>query len=60
MNTYAIIKNGVVENLILWDGNTKNWQPPTGTTAVPVSSGTFVTIGSLYNGTVFSDPPAAS
>lgn len=26
---YLIIENNVVTNLVVWDGNTQTWQPPT-------------------------------
>ena len=26
---YLIIKNNVVDNLVVWDGNTQDWTPPT-------------------------------
>ena len=29
---YVIIRDGVVENIILWDGSAE-WEPPEGTTA---------------------------
>lgn len=28
MNRYAMIENGVVINICLWDGNTTTWNPP--------------------------------
>lgn len=36
---YAIIENGVVVNVVLWDGDSE-WQPPAGTTAVEVTETT--------------------
>jgi hypothetical protein len=53
---YAVVENGVVVNLVLWDGDTAIWQPPEGSTAVPVPIDVYVTIGSLYDGTSFSNP----
>lgn len=58
MNTYAIVSNGVVTNIILWDGNTKNWQPPTGSQAIQVSAESVMGIGSTYSNGIFSAPPA--
>ncbi|MBN3832975.1 hypothetical protein [Burkholderia sp. Ac-20344] len=60
MSNYAIVKIGVVANVIVWDGN-KNvqsggWEPPSGTTAVPLEPSTFVCIGYAYDGTKFSPP----
>lgn len=54
---YAIVANGVVVNIIVWDGDTSTWQPPQGSTAVAIPDGTFVNIGYLYDGTSFSAPP---
>jgi hypothetical protein len=38
MNSYAIIneKGGWLENLVIWDGDLKTWQPPAGTIAKPI------------------------
>ena len=32
---YAMIKDGVVVNVSLWDGDTFKWQPPEGVLCVP-------------------------
>jgi hypothetical protein len=32
---YAMIKNGVVENVSLWDGDTFRWQPPADYLVIP-------------------------
>lgn len=55
VGTYAIVANGVVVNVVLWDGGDE-WAPPEGSTAVLVPIGTFVSIGYTYNGTTFSAP----
>ena len=55
-STYAIVENGVVTNLIVWDGDTDTWSPPEGSTAVLVPTGGFVDIEYLYDGTAFSAP----
>lgn len=36
MNKYAILDSngGWLVNLVVWSGNTKDWKPPVGTTAV--------------------------
>lgn len=52
---YAIIQNGTVINTIEWDG-VSPWQPPTGTTVVPIQKGTYVGIGSAYDGATFGPP----
>lgn len=53
---YAIVKNGSVENLVLWDGNSEEWSPPAGKTAVPVPAGAGVDIGWTYVNGKFSKP----
>ena len=72
MANYAIVKDGVIDNIVLWDGDTSKWQPPTGTTAVVLGKHTVGTkfngepspnvevewgIGDLYDGTNFSEAP---
>lgn len=47
MANYAIIKDGAVINIIVWDG--KSWQPPENCTAVPYIEEQFIDIGYLYN-----------
>lgn len=39
---YALIRNGIVENVILWDGVT-NWEPGDGLVAIPCPD--WVSIG---------------
>jgi hypothetical protein len=53
---YAIIENGVVSNVVIWDGNTEAWQPPSGCTVAVVQEGQAVSIGWTYDGTSFSTP----
>jgi hypothetical protein len=33
--SYLIIKDGVVENICIWDGNTETWLPPYNTIQIP-------------------------
>lgn len=51
---YAVVRDGIVENVILWDGE-RPWQPPEGTTAVACA--TEVSIGWIYDGDAFQPPP---
>ena len=51
---YALINDGTVENVILWDGST-DYEPPAGTTLVEIGSN-IVHIGYLYDGTTFTNP----
>lgn len=57
MDTYAIVENGAVTNVILWNGNTDSWQPPNGAEAVKLSAPGQAMIGYAYDGTSFSKPP---
>lgn len=34
---YALVSEGVVVNVVLWDGDTRTWSPPEGTVAVKCS-----------------------
>jgi hypothetical protein len=53
MKNFAIINNGIVENIIVWD--TSNAYDPIGQ-AVEISEGAFVSIGFLYQDGEFVDP----
>ena len=53
---YAIIENGIVINVVVWDGG-PNWTPPTGTTAVLIEAGQVPQIGYGYANGVFAQPP---
>lgn len=55
MGTYAIIANGIVVNIILWDGES-DWAPQDGQIAVPVPDDVFVDISYVFDGGVFSPP----
>lgn len=57
---YAIVRNGIVENLTEWDGNAETWHPPEGAKAEAFPEGA-VSIGWTWNdGTpVDPNPPAA-
>jgi hypothetical protein len=56
MNNYAIVENGLVVNVIVWEGNESTWQPPAGTQAILVPENVSVSIGYTCNGTTFSAP----
>jgi len=58
-NVYAVVENGVVVNMVVWDG-VAQWQPPEGSQAIPVPEGTFVDIGWLYSNGAFSAPERGS
>lgn len=50
---YAVIENGIVSNIAVWDGKTE-WAP-VGVEIAPVVDG--VQIGWLYKGGAFTPPP---
>lgn len=58
MSRYAIVKDGAVVNICLWDGDTKKWTPPEGAIAVPAERD--VGIGWKYErGKLkYGEPPA--
>lgn len=49
---WCIVRNGTVENVVLWDGDTKTWSPPEGTDVVPAEGG--VGVGDLWDGQAFT------
>lgn len=52
---YAIIRNGVVESVVVWDGETP-WTAPEGTEVVAVGD-RVANPRSRYDGTSFTPPP---
>lgn len=60
INTYAIVENGAVINVVLWDGQS-GWQPPAGSTANLLPIGAQVGVGYTFDGTNYTEPtnPAA-
>lgn len=59
MNSYALIENGAVTNVVVWDGNTAAWAPAEGVQAVEIADGQTVGIGYSYDGSTFVSPPRA-
>lgn len=53
MDTYAIVKDGNVINIVIWDGKSE-WSVPEGCTAVATGPGAAV--GGTFNGTTFTAP----
>lgn len=53
---YAVIENGVVVNIIVWDGNADTWQPAAGQVAVPASGVPGLGRGWTYDSETFSAP----
>jgi hypothetical protein len=56
MNTYAIVENGTVMNVIEWDG-IATWEAPPNATVVQIPDGAYVGIGSTYSNGAFGVPP---
>jgi hypothetical protein len=53
---WALVVGGVVENIIIWDGDTSRWQPPAGAQVVAVAAGQACSIGWTYDGSTFTEP----
>ncbi len=51
-----MVKDGVVINLIEWDGNTETWPPPEGVVMVLTEPDAYIDIGWLWDGTSFGPP----
>ena len=51
---WAMVKDGVIENVCLWDGNTRTWAPPKGYEMIP--AGDNANSGDLWNGKEFTKP----
>lgn len=58
MQTYALVSaESIVENVVIWDGDTSIWSPPAGQTAVEVTAATGAAyIGGTYAEGVFETP----
>jgi hypothetical protein len=53
---YALVKDGIVINVVMWDGNTDAGQPPEGSNAGEVTEAT----GPAYIGGKFAALPAST
>lgn len=53
---WAIVVSGVVENVIIWDGDTNRWQPPMGASVVAIAPGQACSIGWIHANGTFSEP----
>jgi len=54
MSKYAIIDNGVVINIVVWDG-VAAWSPEPGK-PIEIKDSAFVDLGYLYSNEKFTDP----
>lgn len=59
MNSYALIENGSVVNVVLWDGNS-DWAPPAGLAAVEITEGTMPGPGWSYTNGTFTMPASSA
>lgn len=58
MQTYALVENGVVSNVVMWDGGA-DWTPDVGVTPVLVTAATgMASAGYTYANGVFAAPAA--
>lgn len=51
---HAMIRNGVIENISLWDGDVNNWTPPEDMLVIPAPD--HVGVGWGYDGTDWKPP----
>lgn len=56
MARYGLIKDGVVDNVVEWDGDTNKWQPPADIELVLMDEGEGFGVGDLYTNGVFERP----
>ncbi len=54
---YAIVRDGIVENVVLWDGDAEKWAPPKGAAAYAAPDDA-VSRGWTYADGAFVPPPA--
>ena len=51
---YAMIKDSIVENICLWDGDTSVWSPPDGYLVIPAPD--YIGVGWGYADGVWTEP----
>lgn len=56
MSSYAIVENGIVTNVVEWDGNTDTWSPPDGSQQILIEGDANPQIGLGYSNGVFEQP----
>lgn len=69
MTNYALMKDGSVENVIVWDGvpytpptdeqPASGWSPPDGYSTIALEDGSPVSPGWTFDGTMFAAPAPA-
>ncbi|WP_156437992.1 hypothetical protein [Burkholderia sp. BDU5] len=55
VNQYALVKGGVVENVILWDGESE-WCAPEEMALSPIPGNVSVGVGYSFDGTSYAPP----
>lgn len=55
-SNYAIVEDGFVVNIVVWDGDIETWQPPEGCVAHELAPEDAVSIGYAFDGTSFMAP----
>jgi hypothetical protein len=53
-----MILDDLVENVVVWDGNTETWQPPPEYLMEIIPEGLLVSVGWGWDGENFVAPPA--
>lgn len=53
---FAVVENGVVANIVVWDGDTETWSPPEGSIVIPIPEGVVAGIGCRYDGSTITSP----
>lgn len=56
INRYAIVANGTVENVVMWDGDATTWQAPVGAAANILPDSLPVSPGYTFDGTNYEAP----
>lgn len=51
---YAMIRDGIVQNISLWDGDTTRWQPPEDMLVIPAPD--YVGVGWGYADGMWTEP----
>lgn len=46
MGRYAVLRDGIIENVVAWNG-ADPWEPPSGTEVVPIGDDDLAIIGEL-------------
>lgn len=55
MAAYAVVREGVVENVVEWDGES-DWNPPEGSVAIMLKPGETTGPGWAYDGDIYTPP----